>query len=200
MDKKLLILDLDETLIHATKKELSREHDFMIFGYFIYKRPHLDSFLSKCHQNYKLAIWSSASDEYVHEVVKRIVPNDIPLQFVWGGSKCTPRRATEEDYIRDSYDNTHYHYTKQLKKVKKKGFHLDRTLIVDDTPEKVKDNFGNAIYPKAFLGDLEDNELLLLCDYLKHINQFENVRRVEKRNWRNKVLDIADLPLLVLTE
>ena len=191
INKKLLILDLDETLIHATKKELSREHDFIIFDYFIYKRPHLDSFLSKCHQNYKLAIWSSASDEYVNEVVKRIVPNEITLEFVWGRSKCTPRRATEEDYFRDSYDNAHYHYTKQLKKVKKKGFHLDRTLIVDDTPEKVKDNFGNAIYPKAFLGDLDDSELLLLCDYLKHINQFENVKRIEKRNWRRKVLDAA---------
>jgi RNA polymerase II subunit A small phosphatase-like protein len=193
MDKKLLILDLDETLIHATKNKLSREADFTFFSYFVYKRPHLDMFLAECNQIYHLAVWSSASDEYVAEVVRRIVPNDIPLQFVWGRSKCAPRRATEEDYFRDSYDNTHYHYTKQLKKIKKKGFHLDRTLIVDDTPEKVKDNFGNAIYPKEFLGDLKDNELLLLCDYLKHINQFENLRRVEKRNWWSKVLDIADL-------
>jgi carboxy-terminal domain RNA polymerase II polypeptide A small phosphatase len=111
-DKKLLILDLDETLIHATTKKLSREPDFMVFDYFIYKRPHLDWFLLECHATYKLAIWSSASDEYVQEVVKRIVPDDISLEFVWGRSRCTPRRATEEDYFRDSYDNTHYHYTK----------------------------------------------------------------------------------------
>jgi carboxy-terminal domain RNA polymerase II polypeptide A small phosphatase len=38
-DKKLLILDLDETLIHATSKKLSREPDFIVFDYFVYKRP-----------------------------------------------------------------------------------------------------------------------------------------------------------------
>jgi carboxy-terminal domain RNA polymerase II polypeptide A small phosphatase len=187
--KKLLILDLDETIIHATRTELSREPDFMVFDYFVYKRPHLDTFLAMCSEIYQLAIWSSASDGYVEEVVKKIIPPTITLEFVWGRSKCTPKYPTEEDYFRDSYDNQHYYYTKQLKKIKKRGFDLDRTLIVDDTPEKVKDNFGNAIYPIAFLGNLEDKELLLLLDYLKYLDRFDNVRKTEKRNWRRTIFD-----------
>jgi carboxy-terminal domain RNA polymerase II polypeptide A small phosphatase len=188
--KKLLILDLDETLIHATRIKLSREPDFMVFDYFVYKRPHLAAFLAACSDIYQLAIWSSASDDYVEEVVKNIISPTIKLEFVWGRSKCTPRYPTQEDFFRDSYDNQHYYYTKQLKKIKKQGFSLDRTLIVDDTPEKVKDNFGNAIYPTAFLGDLEEeNELLLLLDYLKYLDRFDNIRKIEKRNWRRTVFD-----------
>lgn len=38
-DKKLLILDIDETLIHATEKQLELEHDFETQWYFVYKRP-----------------------------------------------------------------------------------------------------------------------------------------------------------------
>ena len=188
INKKLLILDLDETLIHATRIKLSREPDFMVFDYFVYKRPHLDTFLTACAEIYQLAIWSSASDDYVAEVVKMIVPPTISLEFTWGRSKCTPRYPTQEDYFRDAYDNQHYYYTKQLKKIKKRGFDLDRTLIVDDTPEKVRDNFGNAVYPTEFLGDLEDTELLLLLDYLTHLDKFEHVRKIEKRNWRRIVL------------
>ncbi|MCR6641180.1 MAG: HAD family hydrolase [Sporocytophaga sp.] len=84
-DKRiLLILDLDETLVHATKTELDRKADFIVFNYHIYKRPFLDQFIRFCSGNFRLAIWSSASDDYVEEVVKRIIPDDIKLDFVWG--------------------------------------------------------------------------------------------------------------------
>lgn len=39
----LLILDLDETLIHATEQP-EREADFQIFHYHVYKRPYLEEF------------------------------------------------------------------------------------------------------------------------------------------------------------
>jgi RNA polymerase II subunit A small phosphatase-like protein len=37
---KLLILDLDETLIHAIEKELQFSADFTIDKFFVYKRPY----------------------------------------------------------------------------------------------------------------------------------------------------------------
>ena len=58
---------------------------------------------------------------------------------------------------------------------------------MDDTPHKSKDNFGNAIYPKAFMGDTSDEELKLLFKYLKTLKEEENVRRIEKRNWRSDI-------------
>ena len=39
--KKLLILDIDETLTHSTYVELDAELDFKFENIFVYKRPHL---------------------------------------------------------------------------------------------------------------------------------------------------------------
>ncbi|MDQ4120460.1 MAG: hypothetical protein M3209_03335 [Acidobacteriota bacterium] len=41
--KKLLVLDLDETLIYATEEELERKADFRAGQYLVYKRPFLGS-------------------------------------------------------------------------------------------------------------------------------------------------------------
>lgn len=189
-DEKILrVLDIDETLIHATKDELDRTADFMVFDYYIYRRPHLDQFLSEVKNNFLIAVWSSASDDYVDEVVEKIFPDDIKLEFVWGRSRCTFRRnwkVIENRYFYES-GRDHFHYIKPLKKLKRQGFQLDRILIVDDTPHKCMDNYGNAIYPNPFTGNLEDDELLLLTKYLETLKLLRNVRRMEKRGWRSRV-------------
>ncbi len=51
-DKALLILDLDETLIHSSSKELGRQCDFRVFDFHVYKRPHLEHFLQEAFSNF----------------------------------------------------------------------------------------------------------------------------------------------------
>lgn len=46
-NKPLAILDVDETLIYATKEKLIREPDFEVFDYRVYKRPNLNEFINK---------------------------------------------------------------------------------------------------------------------------------------------------------
>lgn len=174
----LLILDLDETLIHATEKELAIPSDFTYAQYSVYKRPYLKEFLTEVAHDFKLAIWSSADDKYVHEIVEIVQPEEIAFEFVWAKSRCTLRR----NYELDTYVNE-----KRLKKVKKQGYTLERALIIDDSPEKTRDNFGNAIYIKAFEGDPNDTELLKLAKYLKTIKHSHNVRTIEKRGWRDQI-------------
>ncbi len=41
MIKPLIILDVDQTLIFATKERLNKEPDFIVFDYNVYKRPSL---------------------------------------------------------------------------------------------------------------------------------------------------------------
>ncbi|WP_207893796.1 NIF family HAD-type phosphatase [Tenacibaculum sp. M341] len=62
-------------------------------------------------------------------------------------------------------------------------------MIVDDSPEKTKNNFGNAIYINPFEGNKSDNELKILSEYLISIKDIENVRAIEKRGWRNKSIN-----------
>ena len=63
-------------------------------------------------------------------------------------------RAFEEDYVKD------------LKKVKRLGYRLERVLIADDTPRKVRRHYGNAVYVPPFFGDPEDGTLPRLAGYL----------------------------------
>ncbi len=188
---KLLILDLDETLVHATKEPLSYSCNFSIEQYMVYKRPYLNAFLDKVKAYYKIAVWSSASDQYVEQVVANIFPPDYPLEFVWGRSKCTQQMDQEsmEDLGYSDY-YSHLNYSKILKKVKKKGFaKMEDILIIDDTPRKSKHNYGNAIYPTEFIGDPNDMELKLLLSYLIQIKEETNFRKIEKRNWQEQVLN-----------
>jgi len=187
--KTLLILDIDETLIHARKDALEHKADFMIADYYVYTRPFLTAFLTALQKDFILAAWSSASDDYVQAVLQQIIPQDIQLEFAWGRSRCTYKRNTQMDehHFSRHYDNNHYHYTKPLTKVKRKGYCLERILIVDDSPHKLQDNYGNAIYPKAFEGNPNDDELHYLLQYLQTLKDKTNVRNIEKRNWRAKL-------------
>ena len=184
----LLILDLDETLIHASATKVREEADFQIFHYFVYKRPGLDEFLTACAQHFKLAIWSSASDDYVQAVVRQIVPPGITLEFMWGRSRCTPFTTPQiDEYGCYNLDSTSsYEYAKRLKKVRRRGFSLSQTLIGDDTPAKVQQNYGNAIYIKPYLGSAEEEELSYVLSYLMTLKDKENFRVIEKRHWRQQ--------------
>lgn len=185
-NKILLILDLDETLIHATSQKIRDDFDFQVYHYFVHKRPYLDEFIKICSENFLLAVWSSASDDYVAEIVKKIFPQNIKLEFIWGRSRCTPIISPQiDEYGNYNLDtSSHYDYAKLLKKVKKRGFNLEKVLIVDDTRTKVMNSYGNAIYPKEYKGELEDTELQHLAKYLLTLQNEENLRTLEKRFWR----------------
>ncbi|WP_338765501.1 HAD family hydrolase [Bernardetia sp. ABR2-2B] len=188
LDKTLLVLDIDETLIFGSTQKLDKAFDFTVFNYFIYRRPYLKEFFERIKEHFLIALWSSADDEYVEEIAKKIIPNDIELEFVWGRSRCSYKRNFNP--IFDDYQNylasDNYHFVKPLKKLKKKGYKLERILIVDDTPHKSKENYGNVIYPKEYRGKEKDDELLFLADYLLTLKDKTNIRRIEKRGWRNQ--------------
>jgi RNA polymerase II subunit A small phosphatase-like protein len=174
LDRILLILDLDETLIHSTEGTLGHEHDFAVGPYVAYRRPHLAEFLVHCSTCFRLAVWSSASDDYVRDVVGQIVPPGVELAFVWGRSRCV-RRLDPESYETD--------YLKDLKKVRRLGYDLRRVLIIDDTPRKIRRHYGNAIYVPPFTGNPEDRMLPRLAGYLASLKDKPDVRVLEKRGW-----------------
>jgi len=78
-------------------------------------------------QYFNLAIWSSADDKYVNDIVELIKLIEIEFEFVWARSRCT---------LRFDYELDTYVHEKRLKKTKKQGFRLEKSLIVDDSPEK----------------------------------------------------------------
>jgi NLI interacting factor-like phosphatase len=58
---------------------------------------------------------------------------------------------------------------------------------VDDLTENFHDAYGNLVQVKRFVGDSSDTELQKLAQYLPRLAQEPNIRKLEKRHWRNQV-------------
>lgn len=182
MTRHLLILDLDETLIHATEGSLERPPDFTVFEYAVYKRPFVDEFLAQVSEWFDLALWSSSGAEYLREVAQRLFGDVNRLKFIWHRGRCTLRHNLETDV---------YYHRKDLKKVKRKGYCLEKVIVVDDSPEKLERQYGNLVAVAPFEGDEKDLELKYLLHYLGTLRIVDNVRTVEKRGWREWVKNEA---------
>jgi TFIIF-interacting CTD phosphatase-like protein len=173
--RKLLILDLDETLFYATEHSLLRPESFRVEPYRVYLRPQLEAFLSFCAARFDLAVWTSSSPDYAEAMVREVFGESHALVFVWARDRCTPRVDARSH---DAY------WVKNLKKVKKMGYRLAEVLVVDDTPRKHESNYGNLIQVRGFGGDADDSELLHVMPVLERLATVADVRTIEKRWWR----------------
>ena len=183
---KLLILDLDETLIHSERFEkdyLDEGYDFKfssnnpMYEYFTLKRPHLNEFLDYVFSNFKVAIWTAASKDYAKTIIDNIGIDSNKLEFLYTEENCT---------IKVKYDGCYgtYYGEKNLNKIRSK-YNLKDVLIVDDIPETASNNYGNLIRINPFTSSPNDTELLKLISYLETIKDSDNFRSIEKRGWSN---------------
>src|SRR5690606_3055213 len=79
--RALLILDLDECLIFGSETELHREADFRVGPYHIYRRPGLVEFVEGVARTFALAVWSSATSDYVGEIAAQILRDSFEWKF-----------------------------------------------------------------------------------------------------------------------
>lgn len=176
-DRKLLVLDLDETLVFSTERHLDRPADLSVVGYHVYKRPHLDTFLDFAFSRFRVGVWTSSGPLYAEPLVSQLMPNRL-LEFVWSSQRCSLVRDWEEGG---------YSTQKRLAKLKKHGFTLDQIIGIDDTASKYARNYGNLVLTQEYAGDPSDDELLHLIQYLEVLREESNIRAVDKRGWRDRL-------------
>lgn len=176
MLRKLLILDLDETLIYATEQELERPADFRAGRYHVYRRPWLAEFLAACLSSFEVAVWTVGTADYAAAIVANIFPPPARPSFVWSRERCT--------YSFDG-ETREYFWRKNMKKVRRRGYDLKHVIAVDNTPAKWQQSYGNLVVAQSFFGDSHDEELPLLRAYLEKLKEAPNIRAIEKRGWRN---------------
>ena len=145
---KLLVLDIDETLVHATKTKLDIPHQLKVADYYVYERPDLDGFLRSDSKIFELALWSSSSTEYVEAIRKHIEAKGVALKFAWSVDRCKQK---------PSVNSGGYVYLKDLRKLRKFGYCLEDVVIIDDTPEKLRQSSSRLIVIEEYLGSHEDN-------------------------------------------
>lgn len=129
--KPLLILDLNGTLVLSEHRPYPgvRPHS-MARRKYIYFRPNLRRFLQYAFRHFRVAVWSSNSDENVAATVEQIfTPEERDaLEFAWGRSHCETPGEAYGDY-------------KSFKRVdllctERREAHA-RVVIVDDTCDKI---------------------------------------------------------------
>ncbi|HEY0562971.1 MAG TPA: HAD family hydrolase [Methylophilus sp.] len=172
--KKLLVLDLDETLVHANHEKPAHDDYFKVANYYVHKRPNLDWFIKEMLTTFKIGVWTASSEMYA-EIVTNELFSKGDLEFVWANKRCTLAR---------SFNTGEYDVIKNLRKLKKLGYPMESIIMVDDTASKHVKNYGNLVLIKEFKGDQNDDELVPLANYLEHLARVPNIRNVEKRNWK----------------
>ena len=177
MKPKLLILDIDETLLHSTRRGLSRVHDFLLGNYYVYLRPYARELFEFCRDRFRVAIWTSSSRNYALGTMHRLLPPDYPLEFLWSRQRCV------EVYREETQELEHI---KDLRDVENLGYSLNQVIFVDDTPRKLQRQQQNLLRISPFLGEPNDRELLVLMEYLEHLRGYDDIRLVDKDGWQSR--------------
>lgn len=132
-------------------------------------------FIESCFSEFRVAVWTSASEDYAAEVVAQLFGGAHRLAFLWTRSRCT----LQFDHL-----GWVYPYAKNLKKVKRLGHALEQVIAVDSTAEKWKRQHVDLVQVSDFEGDGSDRELIDLQTYLTYLEGVDDVRAVEKCGWR----------------
>ena len=169
--RKLLVLDLDETLIHGNPE--ADEGDFLAAGIPVFIRPDARKFLAQMSKIFDLAVWTSASEDYASDIVQAIFPAPDQLRFLWSRERCVRRINPETRKLE---------FIKDLKKLRRQGWNLAHVIVVDDSPEKLERNYASLVRVPPFVGG-QDDILGPLGAFLEELSTELDVRRIEKRGW-----------------
>ena len=143
-ERALIVLDLNGVLLDRRDKRLrDRSPDGYVCKRPVYLRPHAHSFVEWLLQHFRVAVWTSACAVNAWRLVSLVFgPLEREVEFVWGQEQCFIRGRTEHG--RPLFD-------KPLDLVWRQGrCRKDRTIMIDDSPDKLKRFPENCIHPPAY--------------------------------------------------
>lgn len=168
--KRLVILDIDQTLIHSVDKPAGADGGGRKRGrftirvgrgvapFYVFERTFLQYFLQRLRMlishSFRVAVWTAAQPDYAKKVLDQIWPSwEDELMFLYCFSKCTTLPSG--------------HVVKDLRKLP----HGYDTLLVDDNPSTYSLNTRNnfsvwKMRPFTYDENVVDRELLDVLDHI----------------------------------
>lgn len=167
-NKKCLVLDLDETLVHSSFKYVNNA-DFVLpvtidnqtHHVYVIKRPGVDEFLEKAGKLFEVVVFTASVSRY-----------GDPLLDILDKSKSIHHRLFRESCY--SYEGN---YVKNLSQI---GRPLSDIIILDNSPASYIFHPQHAIPISSWFSDIHDNELLDMLPLLEDIS-------------RDSVLNVANI-------
>ena len=161
--QKFLFLDLDETLIKATRQDDAKNSRQ---GYSVAFRPHIMEFLHIMSQLYEIYVFTTASESFAHGVIDKLNRNHPYIKDCLSRNHCF---TTKRGY-----------FLKDLRMVKNRG--LEDIVLVDNCVHAFGLQLSNGIPIPEFNGEKDDNHLLRLVPVLETISQADDVREEIKKH------------------
>lgn len=183
--KKLLVLDLDYTILDC--KKISEEGVNLAD----YTRPYLQEFLSACFQQYDIAVWSQTHWRWVEIKLTEmglLTSDSYHISFVLDRSQMFPIMSNHGGKKRE-------HEVKALEVIWAKFPHWNKTntIHVDDLSRNFALNPKNGLKIPAFKNALQtratDKVLLRLAKYLCLIASQADLSTLDHNNWAQYLLD-----------
>jgi len=164
-NKKTLILDLDETLVHSTpipQKKYAMAMKAMIDGkssyLYISFRPYVEDFLQKVCEMFEVIIYTASLRNYADLVIDKLDPKN-KISFRLYREHCTP---------------SPYGLIKDLSNL---GRNLKDVIIVDNSPVAYEFHKENAIPISTWMDDENDVELLRVYEILTNLEKTDDIRK-----------------------
>ncbi|CAL8104942.1 unnamed protein product [Calicophoron daubneyi] len=162
-NKKCLVLDLDETLVHSWFKQVDDanfvvpvEIDGVKHEIYVCKRPHLDEFLRAIGPLFECVMFTASLKKYADPVCDYI---DEASYF--------RHRLFREACV--------YHQNNLIKDLSRLGRDVDQICIVDNSPVSFLFQPNNALQIVSWFDDPNDQALLELIPYLTGLAKSETV-------------------------
>ena len=166
-----LVLDLDETLVHASVSPTPKD-DFafsFLFGgathtMYVRRRPFLDKFLDWLRAGpWEVVIFTASVKAYADKLLDSLDPTNDLFTHRMYREHCTPLDGC---------------FTKDLRLL---GREMSQILLVENSPLSYCFQPGNAILVPTWVSDDTDTELLTLMPLLDELAAAEDVRPTLQR-------------------
>lgn len=175
-DKKCIVIDLDETLVHSSFKPISNadfivpvEIDNVIHQVYVLKRPYVDEFLCRMGELFECVLFTASLAKYADPVADLLDKWDVFASRLFRES-CVFHRGN---------------YVKDLSRL---GRELHKIIIVDNSPASYVFHPDNAVPCSSWFDDMEDRELLELIPLLEKLSKIDSVYTVLKNKEGGQVV------------
>ena len=162
--KKTLVLDLDETLVHSSFKEVENA-DFIIpieiegrvNNCYVLKRPCVDAFIEAVTKMYEVVVFTASLSKYGDPLLDLLDPKGL-MKYRLFRESCA---LFEGNFVKD---------------LSSLGRDLKSTMIIDNSPHSYVFHPENAIPIGTYIDDPADTELADMLPYLSTLNDVDDVR------------------------
>lgn len=169
-DKKCLIIDLDETLVHSSFKQVNNadfivpvEIDGIVHQVYVLKRPHVDEFLKRMGKLFECVLFTASLAKYAD-----------PVADLLDKSRVFKARLFREACV--------YYRGNYVKDLSRLGRDLNQVIIIDNSPASYIFHPDNAVACNSWFDDPNDTQLLDLIPYFEKLASCDSVYSILKQN------------------